>query len=187
MASELLSFRLSGNELEWLKSQQLEDETLNLTAKRLLLGLMNGTVDTPVDTSVYTPVDTQQVEAIIEEKIQAKFEEMYHQIVNNVNYILDKRLGVADDDSVQNQIQVDDKNVDTVDTPVNTPVDIPVDTPVDTLVDTPVDTLESKTLEQLRTIAKQMGVPYKVRTKKAELISLISARKSEENPDHHEP
>lgn len=166
MATELLSFRLSGSELEWLKSQQSEGETLNLTAKRLLLSLMNGTVDTPVDTTVNTPVDTTELEARIEKKIEAKFEEMYQQITANLNYVLDTRLNTAVDDSVQNQ--------DTV--------DITVDTPVDTTVDTPDKPLESNTIIELRAIAKKLEIPFKVRDNKAKLISMISDRKSSGNP-----
>ena len=105
MATELLSFRLSGDELEWLKSQQQEGETLNLTAKRLLLETMKQTVDTPVD----TVVDTPELEARLEKKIEEKIEAMYEQLANNINYILDTRLPMKQ----------------TVDTPVDTVVDTP--------------------------------------------------------------
>lgn len=39
MASELISFRLSNTELEWLREQCEDGESLNLAAKRLLLSL----------------------------------------------------------------------------------------------------------------------------------------------------
>ncbi|MFM6401742.1 MAG: hypothetical protein ACKPFF_34120 [Planktothrix sp.] len=106
MATELLSFRLSGDELEWLKSQQQESETLNLTAKRLLLETMKQTVDTPVD----SVVDTPELEARLEKKIEEKIEAMYEQLANNINYILDTRLP---------------SEPKTVDTPVDTVVDTP--------------------------------------------------------------
>lgn len=173
MASELLSFRLSGHELEWLKNQQEQGETLNLTAKRILLSLMNETVESTVYTPVDSTVYTQELEAKLEEKIEARFEEMYQQISANLNYILDTRLNTVDD-SVQNQITVNQETVDTVDTPVDTVVDTPVDTPVDTSD----KSLEAKTIIQLRTMAKDLEIPFKVRDNKAKLISMISARKS---------
>lgn len=155
MTTELLSFRLSGTELEWLESQRLKGESLNLTAKRLLLGLMSTPVDTPVDTTV----DTQtELESRIEKKIESRLEEMYHQISNNLNYILDKRLGYEQQ-----------------------PVDS-VNTPVDTQTDTPIKPLESYTVIQLRVIAKNQGIPYKVRDNKAKLIELLSAGKEHQTP-----
>ena len=178
MASELLSFRLSGSELDWLRSQQEDGETLNLTAKRLLLSLMNGTVDTSVYTSVDTPVYTQDLEERLERKIEERFEEMYQQISANLNYFLDTRLNTAVDDSVQNQKEVDQESVDTVDTPVDTTVDTPVYTP---------DKLEAKTIIKLRAMAKDLEIPFKVRDNKAKLISMISDRKSSIPPHHHEP
>jgi hypothetical protein len=72
MATELLSFRLSGDELEWLKSQQQEGETLNLTAKRLLLETMKQTVDTPVDSIVDTPEKPLDNYTVIELRNMAK-------------------------------------------------------------------------------------------------------------------
>ncbi|EAW34837.1 hypothetical protein [Lyngbya sp. PCC 8106] len=53
MATELISFRLSGDDLDWIKSQCLPGESFNLAAKRLLLSVDKGvnTVDTSVDTS----------------------------------------------------------------------------------------------------------------------------------------
>lgn len=170
MASELLSFRLSGSELDWLRSQQEDGETLNLTAKRLLLSLMNGTVDITVDTSVDTPVDTMGLEQRLEKRIEEKIDLMYQQIVCDLNYVLDKRLS-----------HHVDTTVNTVDITVNTPVDTPVDTPVYTH-DKP---LESYTIIELRAIAKKLEIPFKVRDNKAKLINMISARKSEENPCHH--
>jgi hypothetical protein len=102
---------------------------------------------------------------------------MYQQITANLNYVLDTRLNMAVDDSVQNQ--------DTVDITVDTPVDTTVNTPVDTTVNTPDKPLESNTIIELRAIAKKLEIPFKVRDKKAKLISMISDRKSEENPCHH--
>lgn len=168
MASELLSFRLSGPELEWLKNQQQKGETLNLTAKRLLLGLMTETVDTPVDTIV----DTQDLEARIEKKIESRFEEIYQQMSNNLNYILDKRLGTGEQLPVDNV----DTTVDSIDTIVDTPVDI--------IVDTPVDTLESNTIAELRAMAKSLNITFKTRDNKAKLIELITAG-NQQNPAPH--
>lgn len=178
MASELLSFRLSGHELDWLKNQQEEGETLNLTAKRLLLSLMDKTVDITVNTPVYTPVYTQDLEEKLERKIDERFEEMYQQISANLNYILDTRLNTTVDNSVQNQEQVDQESVDTVDTPVYTPVD--------SIVYTQEKPLNDYTIIELRDIAKGLQIPFKVRDNKAKLIQMISDRKSE-TPSHHEP
>ncbi|ERT04931.1 hypothetical protein M595_5121 [Lyngbya aestuarii BL J] len=60
MATELISFRLSGDDLEWIKSQCLPEESLNLAAKRLLLLALNSGVNT-VDTSVDTPKNEHQL------------------------------------------------------------------------------------------------------------------------------
>ena len=59
MATELISFRLSGDDLDWIKSQCLPGESLNLAAKRLLLSFNSG-VNT-VDTSVDTPKNEHQL------------------------------------------------------------------------------------------------------------------------------
>ncbi|MFM6396587.1 MAG: hypothetical protein ACKPFF_07865, partial [Planktothrix sp.] len=91
-----------------------------------------------------------------------KIEAMYEQLANNINYILDTRL----------------------------PMKQTVDTPVDSIVDTPVytpDKLEAKTIIQLRAMAKDLEIPFKVRDNKAKLISMISDRKSSIPPHHHEP
>lgn len=184
MATELLSFRLSGTELEWLKSQQESGETLNLTAKRLLLTLMNQTVDTPVDTSVDTPIDTNEIEQKLEKKIDAKFEELYQQFANNLNYILDKRF----EEFQQQSTPVDTSVYTTVDTPKDNPKDSLTDmilkNPTSTLIDPSNihihtrDQLAAHTVDQLRVYAKNLGISYKYRDNKAKLIDLISARKS---------
>lgn len=174
MATELFSFRLSGSELEWLKSQQQEGETPNLTAKRLLLTLMDRTVDSTVYTSVDSTVYTQELEARLEEKIEAKFEEMYCQLSNNLNYILDTRLNATVDNSVQNEEQVDQETVNTVDTTVYKTVD--------TSTDTQEKSLNDYTVIELRAIVKALDIPFKTRDSKAKLISMISARKSSGNP-----
>ena len=47
MTTELISFRLSNKELDWLQEQRQPGESLNLAAKRVLLSLSQGvnTVD----------------------------------------------------------------------------------------------------------------------------------------------
>ncbi len=182
MASELLSFRLSGSELEWLKNQQEEGETLNLTAKRILLGLMDRTVDTPVytsvDTPVYTPVDTQT----LKEEIKAEILETINELIQPIKEALiedREKLGRLGD-------TVNDLVEKTVDSDVYTPVDTQVDIQIDTQVDIPDKPLESNTIVELRAMAKGLGIPFKSRDNKEKLIKLISDRKSL-TPQHHEP
>lgn len=167
MASELLSFRLSGSELEWLKSQQEEGETLNLTAKRVLLGLMNRTVDTPVyttvDTPVYTSVDTQT----IKEEIKAEILETINQLIEPIKEAL-----IEDREKLERLANTVNDLVE------NTTPPTPVDTQVDTQVDIPNKPLKSNTLVELRVMAKELGIPFKSRDSKDKLIKLISDRKS---------
>lgn len=49
MATQLIQFRASGKLLEWLETQQLDAESLNLTAQRLLRDLMEEEADTSPD------------------------------------------------------------------------------------------------------------------------------------------
>lgn len=75
MASQLISFRLSDAEIEALQAQSESDESLNLTAQRILrvaLGL-----STFVDNSVNSLSLDERIESIVEEK-------MAH-IVNGLN------------------------------------------------------------------------------------------------------
>jgi len=71
MASELISFRLSNSELDWLKDNCEDGESLNLTAKRLLLSLNSG-VNSSVD-SVDKGVDSVDTPNIREELEQLQF------------------------------------------------------------------------------------------------------------------
>lgn len=69
MASELISFRLSNSELDWLREQCQPGESLNLAAKRLLLSLSQpvDSVDTPVNRtvdSVDTPVNREELKEL---------------------------------------------------------------------------------------------------------------------------
>ncbi|MGB3192329.1 MAG: hypothetical protein WBB43_23225 [Limnoraphis sp.] len=80
MASELISFRLSNNELDWLREQCKDGESLNLAAKRLLLSLnsgVNSTVDT-VDISVNS-VDTPNIKEELEQ-LQSNLDERLAEI-----------------------------------------------------------------------------------------------------------
>lgn len=75
MASQLISFRLSDAEIEALHAQSDPDESLNLTAQRILriaLGL-----STSVDNTVNSLSLDERIESIVEEK-------MAH-IVNGLN------------------------------------------------------------------------------------------------------
>ncbi|KMW70398.1 hypothetical protein, partial [Limnoraphis robusta] len=83
MASEMISFRLSNSDLDWLREQCQPGESLNLAAKRLLLSIHQG-VDTPVnslvdtvDTSVNSSVDTVDTPDIREEleQLQTRLDE----------------------------------------------------------------------------------------------------------------
>ncbi|MEA5496389.1 hypothetical protein VB834_19470 [Limnoraphis robusta Tam1] len=84
MASELISFRLSNSELDWLREQCEPGESLNLAAKRLLLSIHQGvdSVDTPVNSpidTVYTPVNSVDTPDIREEleQLQTKLDERF--------------------------------------------------------------------------------------------------------------
>ena len=87
MATELISFRLSNTELDWLREQCQLGESLNLAAKRLLLSLsqgVNSSVDS-VDSSVDS-VDSEELEEIenrlldqlekVEDCLDKRFEEV---------------------------------------------------------------------------------------------------------------
>jgi hypothetical protein len=68
MASELISFRLSNSELDWLKDNCEDGESLNLAAKRLLLSLSQGVNSrvNSVDNSVNS-VDTPNIREELEQ------------------------------------------------------------------------------------------------------------------------
>jgi hypothetical protein len=89
MASELISFRLSNSELDWLRGQCQPGESLNLAAKRLLLSISQG-VDTPVNSLVDTvdtsvdSVDTHEVREELKE-LQTRLDERFEE--------LEQRLG----------------------------------------------------------------------------------------------
>lgn len=181
MATQALSFRLSGNQLQWLEEQRADDESINQTAKRLFQQF----IDTHLDTKLDTSVDTQDLEVRLKEEIDARFEELYNKMAANLNYILDTRLGTVKDDSVEDS-QVNQTNVDTLDTKLDTLVDTKLDSLLNTSLDSNLDTqvdieqtdLETKTVGQLRQIAKSLEIPYTTRTKKAELINLINQSNS---------
>ncbi|MEA5500356.1 hypothetical protein VB834_09285 [Limnoraphis robusta Tam1] len=82
MASELISFRLSNSELEWLRGQCEPGESLNLAAKRLLLSISQG-VDTLVNRTVDT-VDTPDIREELEQ-LQTRLDERFEE--------LEQRLG----------------------------------------------------------------------------------------------
>ena len=79
MATELISFRLSNTELDWLREQCQLGESLNLAAKRLLLSLSQG-VNSSVDSvnSSVDSVDREELEEIekLEESLDKRFEEV---------------------------------------------------------------------------------------------------------------
>lgn len=65
MATQVISFRASGSFLDWLQTQQLDNESLSQAAQRLLKEQMGGTenpdvktVSTPKSTIKPTTVDT---------------------------------------------------------------------------------------------------------------------------------
>ncbi|KMW70915.1 MAG: hypothetical protein WAN66_10760 [Limnoraphis robusta] len=89
MASELISFRLSNSELDWLRGQCEPGESLNLAAKRLLLSIsqcVDTPVNSPVDT-VDTPVNSVDTPDIREEleQLQTRLDERFEE--------LEERLG----------------------------------------------------------------------------------------------
>ncbi|MEA5497363.1 hypothetical protein VB834_01800 [Limnoraphis robusta Tam1] len=84
MASEMISFRLSNSDLDWLREQCHPGESLNLAAKRLLLSISQG-VDTPVNRTVdtvYTSVNSVDTPNIREEleQLQTRLDERFEEL-----------------------------------------------------------------------------------------------------------
>lgn len=67
MASQLISFRLSDVEIEALQAHSELDESLNLTAQRLLRNALG--LSTSVDNSVNSLSLDERIESIVEEKM----------------------------------------------------------------------------------------------------------------------
>lgn len=152
----MISFRLTGQDLEWLQSQQIDSDlnqmgelSLAVTAKRILLSSSTASNNTVV-TSVDTPVDVEELEQRLEEKMNQRFEEMYEQFANNLNYILDKRFEELEQSEQLQELQEPQE-----------------------LEQSKKPNLRSKTLPQLKIIAKNLGISYTSKVSKARLIRLI--------------
>ncbi len=75
MASQLISFRLSDREIEALQAHSEFDESLNLTAQRLLRTALG----------LYTDVDNNVNSPSLEERIESIIEYRMIEIVNGLN------------------------------------------------------------------------------------------------------
>ena len=90
MATELVSFRLSGKELDWLKSQCQPGESLNLTAKRLLLSVTQQDADASVSTSVDSEIDSKLEE--LESRIDKRLQQLEQRLKDTENAALENWL-----------------------------------------------------------------------------------------------
>lgn len=94
MTSELISFRLSGAELEALRSLRKPVESLNLVAQRLIRESLseltetskvytdvNKAVDTTVDKVVDKVVNSQHFEEVLEDKMSSLVNSLNQKIV----------------------------------------------------------------------------------------------------------
>ncbi len=97
MASEMISFRLSNSDLDWLREQCQPGESLNLAAKRLLLSISQGvdSVDSRVD-SVDSRVDSRV------DSVDSRVDRTVDSVDSRVDRTVDSRV---------------DRTVDSVDTP----------------------------------------------------------------------
>lgn len=132
MASKLIQFRLSGEELEALEVQVKEGDSINLVAQRILIGALG--VDRSVD-SVSTPDLDERIESVVEDKLSS--------FAVNMNDLLSR---------LQERIQALETQVATLSTDNQPDLAPAVDTPVDS-VDSDVD--ESLTGKEL---AERLGV-----------------------------
>ena len=67
MAGTLVSFRLNDDDERWLKDKALPDESLNLTAQRLLREMRNSDAEfAPVNGKA----DTAQIEAVVDTRTE---------------------------------------------------------------------------------------------------------------------
>ena len=96
MATELISFRLSNTELDWLREQCKLGESLNLAAKRLLLSLSQGvnssvnSVDSRVNSGVNS-VDSS-VNSVDTSDVEEKFKQLQLNLDERLTEI-EERLG----------------------------------------------------------------------------------------------
>jgi hypothetical protein len=134
MASKLIQFRLSGEELEALEAQVREGDSINLVAQRILIGALG--VDTVDDVST-VPLD-ERIEGIVEERLSA--------FSTNCNDLFDRLQESIQ--SLQERIQV--LETQAIALPPTSPVeDKPmVDGTVDNLVDSVDLTLTGKELSR---------------------------------------
>lgn len=151
MASKLIQFRLSGEELEALEAQVNEGDSINLVAQRILIGALG--VDTSSTVST-VPLD-ERIEGIVEERLSA--------FSTNCNHLFDRLQESIQ--SLQERMQA--LEVQAIALPPTTPVE---DEPImDSTVDSPVDsvdlTLTGKELSQRLEV--DPGTLTKNRTKPA--------------------
>lgn len=158
----MISFRLSGKDLEWLESQQIDSDlnqagelSLAVTAKRILLSTQDDSETIAVNTPEVTSKITQDIEEKLDKKLDERFEEMYHKMVSNLNYILDKRLMPLE---VPFLTTINKGDYITEVSPVDTSTDTSTDTSLDTTDNTSVDTDDThhKELMKVAFTNKQM-------------------------------
>jgi hypothetical protein len=124
MASKLIQFRLSGEELEALEAQVREGDSINLVAQRILIGALG--VDT-VDEVSTVPLD-ERIEGIVEERLSA--------FSTNCNDLFDRLQGSIQ--SLQERIQTLETQAIAL-PPTSLVENKPI---VDSLVDTCVDSVD---------------------------------------------
>jgi hypothetical protein len=104
MDSNIIKFRLTPELLELLESAKDGDESLHQTAKRILeSSLKCGTQavhskDTTVHSSIVESTQlehngTQSIDEVVEQKIEEIESDLYSRLSDQLNGLLDKRLG----------------------------------------------------------------------------------------------
>lgn len=134
MASKLIQFRLSGEELEALEAQVNEGDSINLVAQRILIGALG--VDT-VDGVSTVPLD-ERIESIVEERLSAfstNCNDLFDRLQESIQS-LQERIQVLETSAIAPSLtgQVEDKP--------------DLSTIVDTFVDSVDLTLTGKELSQ---------------------------------------
>lgn len=79
-----ISFRLTDRELDLLESNRRENESLSLTAARLLrekLGTLNGSIDN---------LETKTLDGLIEDKVNQLREDVNMYVDNRVNALIER-------------------------------------------------------------------------------------------------
>jgi hypothetical protein len=124
MASKLIQFRLSGEELEALEAQVREGDSINLVAQRILIGALGVN---SVDTVSTVPLD-ERIESIVEERLST--------FSTNCNELFNRLQGSIQ--SLQERIQLLETQAIAL-PPTSLVEDKPI---VDSTVDSPVDSVD---------------------------------------------